>query len=154
MADTRGITPLDPATDVGRFRLLSGDTEFVEYVPPQPGYGLYANWGDVQIQAFIDAAGGSLPRAIALAYSQLASYYASSGGTIKTDDLSYSSKDSVGSWMSLAKYWNDLADNEDNKAINDYFDLVPTGADSDCRKPEAAPWPLAHLGFGPGTFRW
>lgn len=155
MADTRGIAPLDPATDVGRFRLLSGDTEYVEYDPPQAGYGLYANWSDAQIQAFLDAAGGSIPRAIALAYTQLASFYASSGGTIKTDDLNYSSKDSVGSWMNLAKYWSDLADSEGQKAIDDYFDLVPTATDGvDCRKPEASPWPLAHFGFGPGTFRW
>lgn len=157
MAFTKlGIAPPDGSTDVGKFRLIAGDSEYEATVPPVAGMGLYQIWTDAEIQAFL-AAGGSLTRAIALAYTQIAAQYAASGSTIKTDDLSFSAKDSVGSWQGLARYWNDLADSEDERAANDMFELVRTGSPSfpDCDdKPEASPWPLAHFGFGSGQFRW
>lgn len=139
MAFTKlGVAPPDGATDVGKFRLLAGDSEYAELVPPVSGMGLYQIWTDSEIVAFLQVA-GSLTRAIALAYTQIAATYAASGATIKTDDLSYSSKDSVGSWQSLAKYWSDLADKEDDKAANDMFDLVPTGSIQPWMRPEGSP---------------
>ena len=141
MAENRGIAPPDPNTDVGRFRLLSGDSEYVEYDPPQPGYGIYGLWSDAEIEAFLELAGGSIPRAIAMAYMQIGASWASSGASIRTADLTYSVKDSVGNWLNLAAYWSKIADDEDKRAINDYFDLVDVrGGDRWC-KPEAAPWP-------------
>ena len=147
MANTkRGIAPLDPTTDVGKFRLASGDSEYEEYDPPQPGFGLYESWSDAEIEAFIEIAGGSIARAIALAYTQMAASWASTGATIRTDDLTYSNKDSVGSWLNLAAYWNKIADDEDDRAINDYFDLVSVrGGGLDC-KPELAQWAVCGRG--------
>lgn len=156
MAFTKlGIAPPDGTTDVGKFRLIAGDSEYQPTDPPTAGFGLYQTWTDAEIEAFL-AAGGSLTRAIALAYTQIAASYASSGATIKTDDLSYSAKDSVGSWQGLARYWTELADKEDEKAANDMFELVRTGSPSfpTGEKPEAAPWPTPYNGLFPGIYRW
>lgn len=134
-----GIAPPNGSTDVGKFRLMAGDSEYQEMVPPTPGLGLYQTWSDAEIAAFLEAAGGSVPRAIALAYTQIAASYAVSGATIKTDDLSYSSKDSVGSWQSLARYWNSIADALDEKAANDMFIMVDTGRQHPWMRPEGSP---------------
>jgi len=148
--DKRGAAPLDPTSDVGKFRLLAGDSEWKPYDPPEPGYGLYQLWSDEEITALISVA-GSISRAIAMAYAQIGAAWASTGATIKTDDLSYSVKDSVGNWLNLAAYWNKVADDEDSRAVDDYFDLVPVRGEHGFRKPEAAPWPWG----GPaGSYHW
>lgn len=141
----RGAIPPDPATDVGKFRLLAGDSEYEEYDPPQEGYGLYQLWTDDEIVAMIEVS-GSVARAIALAYAQIGAMWASAGATIRTDDLTYSAKESVGNWMILAAYWNKIADDQDAGNANDYFDLVPVRGDHGFRKPEAAPWPWPYGG--------
>lgn len=145
----RGIAPPVPTTDVGKFRLAANDSEWQPYDPPQPGYGLYQVWTDDEITALIAIAGGSIPRAIAMAYTQIGAAWASTGATIKTDDLSYSVKDSVGNWLSLAAYWNKIADDQDSRAADDMFDLVVTRGDHEWCKPEAAPWPA-----GPWSEFW
>lgn len=146
MAVNRGIAPPDPNTDVGRVRLLSGDVSYKELVPPEVGYGDYEMWSDAQIEAALTASGGSVPRAIAMLYSGIAASWASTGATIKTDDLTYSVKDSVGNWLNLAAYWNKVADDEGSKAVDDYFDLVDViDCDNYC-KPELAQWPVARRG--------
>lgn len=150
----RGIAPADPTTPVGKFRLAAGDSEYEPYAPPEPGFGLYQLWTDDEITALIAIAGGSIARAISLAYAQIGASYAASGATIKTDDLSVSVKDSVGNWLSLSRYWADIADAEDGRAVDDYFDLVDVGQREYCGKPEASPWPLSHFGIGSGGFRW
>lgn len=147
--DKRGIAPPDPTTDVGKFRLASGDSEWQPYDPDQPGYGLYQLWTDDEITALIYIAGGSIARAISLAYAQIGAAWASTGATIKTDDLSYSVKDSVGNWLSLSQYWRDIADGQDDNAANDMFDMVVVRGESPFRKPEAAPWPA-----GPWSEFW
>lgn len=141
MANTkRGIAPPDPATPVGQFRLLAGDSEYEPYDPPEPGYGLYAIWSDDEIEAFLTITDGNIARAIALAYTQLAAAWNSSSATIRTDDLQYSVKDSVGSWLNLAAYWNRIADEEEARAVDDYFDMVDVGTvRRGCRRPEASP---------------
>lgn len=140
MDQNRGVAPPNPATDIGQVRLLAGDSSFTPLDPPETGYGSYKIFSDAEIQAFLDMAGGSIPRAISLAYGQIAAAWASTGATIKTDDLSYSAKDSIGNWMALSKYWGDLADAADDKAANDMFDLVVVRGEHGFRKPEAAPY--------------
>lgn len=152
----RGVAPADPTTDVGKFRFGAGDSEYEEYDPPQEGFGLYQLWSDADIIGLL-AVGGSVARAISIAYGQIGASYASSGGTIKTDDLSVSVKDAVGNWLNLSKLWADIADNEDANAALDYFDLADTASiNKDARdcKPEASPWPLSHFGLPSGAFRW
>lgn len=137
----RGIAPPNPTTSVGKFRLAAGDSEFQPTSPPELGYGLYQVWTDDEIEVFLEVAGGSVARAISIAYAQIGAQWASTGATIKTDDLSYSVKDSVGNWMALSKYWGDIADNEDGRAVDDMFDLVVVRGEHGFRKPEASPFP-------------
>jgi len=145
----RGIAPPDPNTDVGKFRFASGDNEWLPYDPAQPGYGLYQLWSDDEITALIAIAGGSVARAISIAYAQIGASWAATGATIKTDDLTFSVKDSVGNWLQLSKFWADIADGEDGRGVDDMFDLVVVRGDHPWRKPEAAPWPA-----GPWSEFW
>lgn len=142
MAEPIGVAPPEPDTNVGLVRLLGGDSDYVALDPPVSGMGLYKLWSDAEIEAALSMADDSVPRAIAILYTQLAAHWNSSGATIKTDDLTYSVKDSVGSWLSLADYWRKVADDEDDRAINDYFDLVDVGVGDCWLRPEATPWPL------------
>lgn len=153
--DKRGIAPADPTTPVGQFRFGAGDSEFRPTDPPEEGFGLYQLWSDADIIGILAIAGGSVPRAISIAYGQIGASYASQGATIKTDDLSVSVKDAVGNWLALSNYWKQIADDAAERESWDIFDLVPVREDPGCwRKPEAAPWPLAHYGLGPGEFWW
>lgn len=156
MAFTKlGIAPPDGTTKVGQFRLLAGDSEYQPADPPLDGMGLYQLWTDAEIEAFLSVSGGSVAKAISMAFSQIGAMWASTGATIKTDDLTYSAKDAVGNWLNLAKYWSDIADGEAGSSADDMFELVDTaGASCGARKPEASPWPLSHFGFGPGMYRW
>lgn len=135
----KGIAPPDPTTPVGQFRLSAGDSEFE---PAPGGYGLYQIWSDDEILAFLAMSGGSVARAIGMAYAQIGASWASVSATVKTDDLSLTAKDSIGNWMTLAAFWNKVADDEAAREMDDYFDLVPVGGNEFCRKPEAAPWPV------------
>lgn len=137
--DKRGIAPPNPETPTGNFRLLAGDSEWQPYSPQQPGYGLYQTWSDAEIQAFLTLANGNVARAISYAYNQIGAMYAASGATIKTDDLSYSVKDSVGNWAGLARYWSDMADRADATAADDMFIMVDTGYQQPWMRPEASP---------------
>ena len=139
--DKPGVAPVDPATDVGKFRLLAGGSTSEPLVPPVPGMGNYQVWSDIEIEAFIEVAGG-IPRAIAMAYTQLAASWASVSSGIRTDDLQYSNKDDVANWIALAKMWSDRADAEDARAIDDYFDMVDVGRSGEWCHPELAQWPV------------
>lgn len=155
MAQNPGIAPPDPSTPVGQVRLLSGDIDYTPLTPPVAGEGNYSLWSDDQIEAALALAGDSIPRAIAIMYMQMAAAWNSSSATIRTDDLQYQVKDSVGSWLSLADYWNKVADSEEERAINDYFDMVPVGTTRLGRRPpEASPWPVCHCGGGCGGECW
>lgn len=141
MANTNvGVAPPDISTDIGKMRRALGDSESVPLVPPEAGLGQYQLFADDDLEVFLELADGNISRAIAMAYRQIGASWASTGATIKTDDLTYSAKDSVGNWLALAGYWDKVADDQDERAINNYFDLVDVGAARRC-KPEASPWP-------------
>lgn len=143
--DKRGQAPLDPTRDVSQFRLMAGDSEYQEYSPVEIGWGLFQIWSDAEIEAFLAITGGNIPRAIALAYTQIGASWASTGATIRTDDLTYSAKDSVGNWLSLADYWNKIADGQEQRAIDDYFDLVDVAQGYDCHA-ELSQWAVCARG--------
>lgn len=145
MANTNvGVAPPDPTADIGRMRLALGDSEFTELDPPEGGKGQYGLFSDDELNAFLSLASGNVPRAIAMAYRQIGASWASSGATVKTDDLTYSAKDSVGNWLNLASYWDKVADDQDERAVNNFFDLVDLGATrrGPGSTPEASPWPV------------
>ncbi|AXH50200.1 hypothetical protein SEA_MUSETTA_44 [Microbacterium phage Musetta] len=137
----RGIAPADPNTSVGKFRFAAGDSEYKNYDPPQPAYGLYQLWSDGDIIGLLAVAGGSVARAVSLAYAQIGASFATSGATIKTDDLSVSVKDSVGNWLNLSRWWGEVADNEAANAADDIFDLVDVRSiNARHPQPEGAPF--------------
>lgn len=141
----RGVAPPDTDTPVGAVRVGVGDTDWSELDPPELGYGNYALFSDAELELFLTLSDGNVPRAIAMAYIKLAASWNSSSATIRTDDLQYSVKDSVGSWLSLADYWNNIADNEDDRAANDIFDMVDIGTTRRrIRPPEDSSWPVCH----------
>jgi len=68
----RGVAPLDPETLVGQFRLLYGDTLWVELDPAEAGYGDYTELSDDEITMFLTLAGDSVPMAISVYFVRLA----------------------------------------------------------------------------------
>ena len=142
MNENVGVAPPDRATDVGKMRFALGDSDFVPLDPPQPGKGSYTLFSDDELIVMIELSGGNIARAIAMAYRKIGASWASIDASIKTDDMSYSAKESVGNWLNLAAYWDKVADDQDSRAVDSLFDLVDLGATRrGCTKPEAAPWP-------------
>lgn len=140
-----GIAPPDKTTNVGKMRFALGDSEWVPTDNPAiPGMGQYQLFSDDELETFLELADDNVARAIAMAYRQIGASWASSGATVKTDDLTYSAKDSVGNWLNLATYWDKVADDQDERAANNFFDLVDLGAvrrGEPCQ-PEGSPWPV------------
>src|SRR5690625_1005318 len=62
--ELKGKAPLDPESSVGRFRMLSNDTEYEELSPPEEGFGSYKYASDAEIESYIEAASGNLNRAL------------------------------------------------------------------------------------------
>ena len=120
-----GLFPPDPTTKVGQFRFTIGDFVGVPADPPtDPQTAEYEHWSDLEIEALLSAAGDSVTRAISLAYARLAANATTKSASIRTDDLSYSNKDQISGWLSLAAWWSDRADAEDASAVDDMFEIV------------------------------
>jgi hypothetical protein len=118
-----GAYPVNPATDVGKFRLMAGDSEGtpIEVEPPaEPTEAEYAIWSDVQIQVLLAQALGSIAKAISMGYIQLAAQAASKSANIRTDDLSVNNTSRSGEFLKLAQYWETVADGQ----AADGFDIV------------------------------
>lgn len=141
MTSNPGVAPPDVSTSVGKMRVALGDSAWVPLVPDVAGMGDYQIFSDAELEVFLELSGDNVPRAIAMAYRQIGASWASTGATIRTDDLSYSAKDSVGNWMNLAAHWDKVAADQEARAANDYFDLVTPGGDRSAheRPPEASP---------------
>lgn len=118
-----GAYPVDPTTNVGKFRLMAGDsdgTPIVPEPPAEPTQANYAIWSDVEIDVLLAQANNSVARAIAMGYMQLAAQSASVSGTIRTDDLSVTTTSRSGEFLKLAQYWSEIADAQ----ASDTFDIV------------------------------
>lgn len=100
--------PVDPNTDIGKFRLMSGDS------------GNEKIWSDMEIQAFLYQAKNSIALAISYAYVQLAAYSAGKSSNIRTDDLSVNTTSRSAEYLKLAQYWSDVAAAQEA----DSFDVV------------------------------
>lgn len=69
-------------------RLILGDINAVDLVPPVSGQGNYAWFSDAEISAFVTQSEGNYLRAVGFAILQLATGAAQKGINVKTDDLS------------------------------------------------------------------
>lgn len=142
----RGIAPLDPGTEVGQLRLLVGDTEYVEFIPPEVGYGDYNNFSDDELNGFIVAGGGSLTRASGYAYLRLAALAAASAISWRSDDLAVDSKLVASEYRLLARIAFEQADGEDELLASGFaldfpFSCGGCGSCGECI-PELAPAPV------------
>lgn len=136
----KSVTPPNPATDIGRFRFASGDTQFQPLDPAETGFGTYAYWSDDEVQAFLTAADNSLPRAIGYAYLQLAAVLGAQGRSIKTDDLALTTTGRSGDLREVAKVFLAEAAAQDTVEADDFFQFVPfAGSPSGYCPPELQP---------------
>ena len=139
MADNPGVYPLDPNTDVGKLRVIIGDTNSTPYSPPQAGIQNYAMFSDVEMEVLI-ASNDSLLRAASSAYFSLAAQAALNAKSVKDYDLSVDLTKRSSELRAIAEGFKDQADAEDADS-DDAFLIVPTG--TEWRRPwppEAAPW--------------
>lgn len=124
----KGIYPLDPNTQVGRFRLRYGDIDSVPLDPVEPGFQDYEELSDEEIEAFLTGAGDSVPRAISAYYVQLAGAAAKVARNTKDHDLALNTMERSERLLAVARYWNDIADDDDSAAgADDIFEIFPTG---------------------------
>lgn len=133
MEINRGVAPLDPSSDVGKFRLLIGDTSYEELDPPEVGYGDYGMFSDDEIQVFLDQ-GETLEDSAYLAYMQLAAAAAIESKSVKDFDLQVDLTKRSGDLRAIALMWRERAD----AASADIFEVFDISDDDECF-PEAAP---------------
>lgn len=144
MAENRGVAPLDPTTDVGKLRSALGDTTYTELDPPEPGYGNYADYSDLELEAFI-AQGGSVEGGASRAYMQMAGAAAREAKNIQDFDLKINTEKRAEYLMQLAGMWQDKADAL-SADIFEVFDL----SGQDCCIPELTPRPICRRGCSSG----
>lgn len=123
----RGVAPLLPDTEVGQLRALVGDVEYTPFDPPDPGFGQYQYFADVELAAFIRAADGSLLRAEGLALHGIAKQLTILAVDVQTDDLRSRTIEKAKLMRELANDKIAQADTEDEKAVADIFEIVPFG---------------------------
>lgn len=135
-----GISPLEPTTPVGQFRLLIGDTTSVPLEPPVAGFGNYKLFSDAEIEVFL--AGSESPEGAAyLAFMQLSGAAAMESRTIKDLDLQVDLTKRATDLRLIAAEWKNRAD-----ALSaDIFELFSPESDCGC-VPEATPRQVCRRG--------
>ena len=127
----RGIAPLNPLTEVGKFRALSGDTVYDALNPAEEGFGDYEKWSDLEIEAFLESS-TSVYWALYLAFMQLATGAALESASIKDYDLAVDTTKRADALLKLALSWKERAEEgDDTDGANDLFDVFPTGGTGD-----------------------
>lgn len=121
-----GEFPLDPTSDVGKFRLTFGDTQSEAYSPVESGFQNYTYFSDAEIGVFLVAGDDSIPRGVGYAYLQLAGAAAMDSESVKDYDLAVDTTKRSGDLRAIAQYWFDRADTEADLS-GDAFDIVPMG---------------------------
>ena len=131
-----GVAPPDPTTLVGQFRIVYGDSEFIELDPPVPGQGEYSELSDAEIESFLAQGRDSVTRAIGFYYLALAGQAAKQSMSVADYDLRVDLTKRAGDLREQAQYYFRQADEEDEReGFNDIFDSFGFG-DRDCRVPE------------------
>lgn len=135
--DNDGAFPLDPLSDVGKFRVLIGDTSAEAYDPPEPGHRNYEMFSDVEIIALISMADGGLNRAVGNGYLTLAGQAAKESKVAKDFDLQIDLTKRATDLRLVAMQWFDRADKE-QAALEDAFEIADLAGICDMI-PEAMP---------------
>lgn len=132
-----GEFPLDPTSNVGKFRLVYGDTQSTPYSPVEPGFQNYGELSDAEIEAFLATGGDSINRAIGYYLLSLASQAALVSTSWKDYDLAEDTTKRPAELRALAQWWFDQADGDDVIAAEEGFEIVPTGTTGGPFIPEA-----------------
>jgi len=122
------VSPVDFDTDVGKVRVLLGDTE-AENV--QSGIGEYMYFGDAEIGAFLDMYGDNVKLAAARAIEVIAGSQALLLKSWKSDDLAVNGDKIAESLRKIAAQLREEAIAEES---SEYFNLIKMyveGADVD-----------------------
>jgi hypothetical protein len=121
-----GAFPLDSSTNVGKVRLIIGDTISVPFDPVQAGVQDYTLFSDDEINAFLDNGGDSPIRASGWAYISLAGVAAQNAVSIKDFDLSVDERQKAEALRLQAAWYFAEADRLDGEGA-EAFQIVSTG---------------------------
>jgi hypothetical protein len=113
-----GVSPVDFDTDVGKVRVLLGDTE-AENV--QSGIGEYMYFGDAEIGAFLDMYGDNVKLAAARAIEVIAGSQALLLKSWQSDDLAVNGDKIAESLRKIAAQLREEAIAEES---SEYFNLI------------------------------
>jgi len=136
-----GVAPPDFSTTTGQFRLLAGDTYYVELVPPVSGQGDYTLFADAEIAAYL-ALESNVYRAVGLAYLGLANTAAREAEAIRDYDLQVDSRQKAEQLRAQADAFFAEADRVE-AAGETGFQIVNTGRR--LTRQELAETPIADL---------
>jgi hypothetical protein len=133
-----GAWPVDADTGIGRFRLLTGDADGVEYDPAAPGYRSF-EVSDADISGYLSQSEDSVTKAIAFHYLTLAGAAANEAVSIQDMDLRIDKTKRSAELRAMAEFWLGQADGDDVIAGEEAFEIVPTGRASGGFIPEGSP---------------
>lgn len=120
-----GVAPYDPATLVGKVRVITGD---VNYGTPAGGMAEYELFSDAEINAFLVAAENNVLRASGFGYLALAGRAALDAKSVKDYDLSIDLRSRADKLQAQANLYFDQADEKDKRnGVQDVFELANTG---------------------------
>jgi hypothetical protein len=140
-----GEYPLNPTSDVGRFRVVIGDTQSKPFDPPTPGVQNYGMYSDLEIEGFLAQSSGSVEGAVYWSYLQMAGSAAREAKNVQDLDLRVNTEKRAEYLLSLAREWKDRWD--EAVGAGDIFEVFDTGVGSGCGcVPEATPRPYCRKG--------
>lgn len=133
-----GVSPVNFATDLGKFRLFINDLIGVPYVPPELGFANYSMASDAEIEAFI-ASATSTTRAVSAFFASLAGAASTRAVDIKDHDLQLKNTLLYKALQEQSLFWWNRANDEELlMGGGDIFDSFGFGTDW-AGTPEAAP---------------
>lgn len=136
-----GLYPLEPGTDLTRFRVLAGDTNATPN-DPADGYGNFQLFSDEEILAYLEENPENIYRALAEAFFAAHARAAFESKFVKDYDLEVDARDRAKQILSAAERFDRKADDLDAEAgLNgEFFVSINTyRPDSLNITPEAAP---------------
>lgn len=141
MSANQGISPINLASDIGKFRILLGDTDPTPLDPPVAGQGRYRYFSDSEVQAWLDLYPGSIKRAAVRALLAIAGSEVLKLKSWTSDDLAVRGDLITESLRKLAGQIQADIDAEDAAIPEDEALEFSFFAENPCVcRPEAAPY--------------
>jgi len=120
-----GVSPVDYSTDIGKVRVLLGDTEAIDVTA---GEGDYLYFGDGELGAFLTMYGDNVKLATARAMETIAGSQVLLLKSWSSDDLSVNGPAVAESLRKIAAQLREEALQEES---NEYFNMIAMFVDSD-----------------------